>query len=179
MFFVWPNVWPHARTCRSDVGVDHHQLMQLREKLHAEPPHWAAVSPMFDEATARRMIKVVKRSVHATIHSFVLLVCFSWGFANSTAVHTYQCIIPPIMLARVTAVALWDALRTHPFTKVIWEFWQFLLGTAQRLPITLWSALLHTERSRHFITSKSLLVLLLSRSSARITRISSGSCIRR
>ena len=43
------------------------------------------------------------------------------------------------MLARVTAVALWDALRTHPFTKVIWEFWQFLLVSAHRLPMTLWS----------------------------------------
>ena len=62
--------------------------MQLREKLHAD------VSPMFDEATARRMISVVKRSVHATIHCFVLLMCFSWGFANSTAVHTHQCMHP-------------------------------------------------------------------------------------
>jgi hypothetical protein len=60
----------------------------------------------------------LKRNISATIQLYVFKVVFAWGWRGGERQYI-ECFIPPIMLSSVSADKLYDASRTHPFTRMV------------------------------------------------------------
>ena len=106
-------------------------LLAKEDELRSKPPYWTACSPQWDETGEKVKVYISKmnRLVTATLHMFVYVMIFSWGYATGE-MGTIRCVLPPIPISATTAEHLWDAMRTHPWSKPLHRFKLFLEGIA-------------------------------------------------
>ena len=98
-------------------------LLAKEDELRSKPPYWTACSPQWDETGEKVKVYISKmnRLVTATLHMFVYVMTFSWGYATGE-MGTIRCVIPPIPVSATTAEHLWDAMRTQPWSKPLHRF---------------------------------------------------------
>jgi hypothetical protein len=111
-------------------------LLAVEEQLRRNPPDWSLSVPLWDETAEKVQVLVpsVHRHVVATMQMFVYIVHFSWGWKSGLR-YSIKVVCPPLPITTTSASKLWDALRTHPFTRPLFRFKLALLELTLELPL--------------------------------------------
>ena len=103
-------------------------LLKSKEKeLRLRPPDWSDGIPLWDETkqSVRFHVPSVKSTITASLDVMSIIFLFGWGWKDGESEYI-RVLIPPLVLSNVSGMKLWDALRTHPWTKIAWSFWMTL-----------------------------------------------------
>ena len=109
-------------------------LLNIVQELEIRRPDWSMAFQMWDETGEKLKFLVNNRLMAVTMQVFVMTISFSWGWATGET-QSFEYICPPFPVSRVTAPRLWDALRTHPFSRPAWQFMKRLEELTTHLPL--------------------------------------------
>ena len=109
-------------------------LISTQKELELDPPTWSTCTPLWDETGEKLKVFLsrTKRMITATMQMFVFIVAFSWGWADGR-MQTLRAVCPPLPITTTSAESLWDAMRTHPWTRPLWKFREFLVKITKEL----------------------------------------------